>query len=71
MLLFKFIGALPVVTGAYGDDTVSSILSTVKCSGNETKIVDCFISTNASEACSHHSAAVVCQGLKHCIGLTL
>ena len=56
-------GAFPVVTGAFGDDTGSSVLFSVQCTGNETEIVNCAHSTNGPEICSHHSAAVVCQGV--------
>ena len=51
-------------TGVFGDDTGSSVLFSVQCSGNETEIFDCAISTNSSGTCFYHSAAVICQGLK-------
>ena len=51
-----------MTTGVLGDDTGSSVLFSVQCAGNETEIMDCTHSTNRSETCSLHSAAVVCQG---------
>ena len=51
-----------MTTGIFGDDTGSSVLFSVQCSGNETEILDCAHFTNQSETCSLHSAAVVCQG---------
>ena len=51
-----------MATGAFGDDTESSVLFSVQCFGNETEIMDCTHSTNESGVCSSHSAAVVCQG---------
>ena len=51
-------------TGVFGDDTGSSVLFSVQCSGTETEIMDCAHSTNGSGSCSDHSAAVICQGLK-------
>ena len=51
-------------TGVFGDDTGSSVLFSVQCSGNETEIFDCGISTNSSGICFYHSAAIICQGLK-------
>ena len=53
-----------MATGVFGDDTESSVLFSVQCTGNETEIMDCAISTNGSGTCSDHSAAVICQGLK-------
>ena len=50
-----------MATGAFGDDTGSSVLFSVQCTGNETEIMDC--RPSMSGTCSHHSAAVVCQGL--------
>ena len=52
-----------MATGIFGDDTESSVLFSVQCTGNETEIMDCAHSTNGSNICSHHSAAVICQGL--------
>ena len=52
-------------TGVFGDDTESSVLFSVQCAGNETEIMDCAHSTNGSNICSHHSAAVICQGLNY------
>ena len=51
-------------TGVFGDDTGSSVVSSIECSGNETEIMDCTLSINGSGPCSHHSAAVICQGLR-------
>ena len=58
-------GAFPVATGIFGDDTESSVLFSVQCTGNETEIMDCAFSINGSEICYHHSAAVICQGLNY------
>ena len=54
-----------MATGVFGDDTESSVLFSVQCTGNETEIMDCAHSTNGSNICSHHSAAVICQGLNY------
>ena len=62
ILSFCIKGAFPVATGAFGDDTESSVLFSVQCSGNENEIMDCTHSTNGSGMCLYHSAAVVCQG---------
>ena len=51
-------------TGVFGDDTGSSVVFSVQCSGNETEIMDCTLSINGSGPCPHHSAAVICQGLR-------
>ena len=61
-----------MATGVFGDDTESSVLFSVQCTGNETEIMDCAHSTNGLETCSHHSAAIICQGLNYltcCINL--
>ena len=50
-----------MATGAFGDDTGSSVLFSVECTGNETEIMDCSFSLNGTY--SHHSSAVVCQGV--------
>ena len=57
------IGAFPVESGVFGDDTVSSVLFSVQCTGNEAEIMDCAHSKNGLETCSHHSSAVICQGI--------
>ena len=62
IILFYIKGAFPVATGAFGDDTGSSVLFSVHCSGNETEIMDCTHAMNGSGMCLYHSAAVVCQG---------
>ena len=62
LCFYYSIGAFPVTTGIFGDDTGSSVLFSVQCTGNETEIMDCAHSMNGSETCSHHSAAVICQG---------
>ena len=54
-----------MATGVFGDDTESSVLFSVQCTGNESEIMDCAHSTNGSKICSHHSAAVICQGLNY------
>ena len=50
-----------MATGAFGDDTGSGVLFSVDCTGNETEIMDCSFSLNGIY--SHHSSAVVCQGV--------
>ena len=62
-LFSYFIGAFPVATGIFGDGTGSSVVFSVQCSGTEREIMHCAHSTNESETCSHHSAAVICQGI--------
>ena len=53
-------------TGAFGDDTGSTIVYSVMCTGNEPELLNCSHSTTASATCSH-SAAVICQGTYMCI----
>ena len=53
-----------MTSGVFGDNTGSTVLNSVTCSGNETRILDCSYLTSDSIICSDHSAAVVCQGLK-------
>ena len=62
--LLVFSGAQPVFNGAFGDDTVSTIIQSVNCYGNESGVLNCSYSTDAPETCSEHSAAVICQGDK-------
>ena len=52
-----------MISGVFGDNTGSTVLNSVTCSGNETRILDCSYLTSDSIICSDHSAAVVCQGL--------
>ena len=52
-----------MTSGVFGDNTGSTVLNSVTCSGNETRILDCSYLTSDSIICSDHSAAVVCQGL--------
>ena len=59
-----FSGAQPVSNGAFGDDTVSTVIKSVNCYGNESGVLNCSYSTDAPETCSEHSAAVICQGDK-------
>ena len=59
---FSISGAIAVTSGVFGDDTASTVLNSVTCSGNETGILDC--SYSYSGTCSEHNAAVICQG-KH------
>ena len=58
---FVFSGALPISSGAFGDDTSSTVQS-VTCYGNETEVLSCSYSTDDPGTCSEHSAAVICQG---------
>ena len=46
--------------GVFGDDTQSTVVSSVACSGKEEEILNC--STSSTGVCSEHSAAVICQG---------
>ena len=57
---FAIPGAIPVSSGAFGDDTDSAVLYGVQCSGNETEILNCSFSN--SGVCSGHSGSVICQG---------
>ena len=54
-------GALAIRNGAFGDDTVSTILHSVNCNGNEPGVLSCFYSSDDLGTCSKHSAAVICQ----------
>ena len=47
-------------SGVFGDDTDSSVLFGVDCSGNETEILSCSSSDYGDVA--DHSASVMCQG---------
>ena len=62
LVLFIFSGAQPVSNGAFGDDTVSTVIKSVNCYGNESGVLNCSYSTDAPGTCSEHSAAVICQG---------
>ena len=62
LLYFNFSGALPISSGAFGDDTLSTILRSVNCHGNESGVLSCSYSTANPGTCSEHSAAVICQG---------
>ena len=57
-----FLGALAIFNGAFGDDTVSTIIHSVNCNGNEPGVLNCSYSTDDPGTCSKHSAAVICQG---------
>ena len=59
-----FSGALSISSGAFGDDTVSTVVQSVNCYGNETEMLNCSFSTSDVEMCLEHSAAVICQGQK-------
>ena len=62
-------GALPISSGAFGDDTMSTIVRSVSCNGSEVGLLDCSYSTVDPGTCSGHSAAVICQGKTLKIGL--
>ena len=55
---------MPISSGAFGDDTVSTIVQSVNCYGNETGVLNCSYSSADSGTCLEHSAAVICQGQK-------
>ena len=65
--VYTFSGALPISSGAFGDDTSSTIVRSVSCYGNETRVLNCSYSTDDPGTCSEHSAAVICQGEKTCV----
>ena len=48
-------------SGAFGDETESTVLHEVDCFGNETDIFNCSVSTFGLP--SEHSASVICQGV--------
>ena len=48
-------------SGAFGDETESTVLHEVDCFGNETEILRCFMSSLGLQ--SEHSASVICQGV--------
>ena len=48
-------------SGAFGDETESTVLHEVDCFGNETDILSCSVSTFGLQ--SEHSASVICQGV--------
>ena len=49
-------------SGAFEDDTMSTVIRSVNCYGNETKMLNCSYSISGLGTCSEHSAAVICQG---------
>ena len=53
-----------MTSGVFGDDTASTVLNSVACSWNESRILDCFYSTSGT--CSGHNVAVICQGRHVC-----
>ena len=65
--MYTFSGALPISSGAFGDDTSSTIVRSVSCYGNEARVLNCSYSTDDPGICSEHSAAVICQGEKNCV----
>ena len=48
-------------SGAFGDETESTVLYEVDCFGNETEILSCSMSSLGLQ--SEHSASVICQGV--------
>ena len=54
-------GAIPVSSGAFGDDIESAVLYDIDCLGNETGVLNCPLSHSGT--CPEHSAAVICQGM--------
>ena len=48
-------------SGAFGDETESTVLYEVDCFGNETDILSCSLSTFGLPF--EHSASVICQGV--------
>ena len=54
-------GAIPVSSGAFGDDIESAVLYDIDCLGNETGVLNCSLSHSGT--CPEHSAAVICQGM--------
>ena len=62
--MYLFLGALAISSGAFGDDTVSTVVQSVNCYGNETGVLDCSFYTADWGTCLEHSAAVICQGQK-------
>ena len=56
---YYFPGALPVKHGVFDDGNSWNMSFGFNCVGNESELLDC---VSTSTTCSHHSAAVVCQG---------
>lgn len=53
-------------TGAFGDDKASTLIHSVNCTGDESKLLDCTYDVTADpETCTDHSASVICQGTMH------
>ena len=50
-------------SGVFGDNTESTVVNSVTCSGNETEILNCSHSNSDTGTCSEHNAAVICQGI--------
>ena len=51
-----------MTSGVFGDDTASTVLNSVTCSGNETRILNCSHLNSDSHICLDHNAAIICQG---------
>ena len=55
-------GAIAVSSGVFGDDTDSTVVYEVDCSGMETNILNCSFSKFGEY--SEHSASAICQGMQ-------
>ena len=62
---------MSISSGAFGDDTASTVVRNVNCYGNETGVLSCTYSTDDPGICSEHSAAVICQGQKQPVQLVI
>ena len=59
---FSLPGSVPTRNASYGEGTGRIWLSNVECAGSERKLMDCTVTTDDTELCTHASdAGVRCQ----------
>lgn len=61
-----YVGAIAITGGQFSNDSVSVLIGTVECTGNETDLLECFYVTESDDIVRNcdpsEVAAVTCQG---------
>ena len=66
MISFTVIGAIPIIGGPFSNSSVSVVIGSVGCNGDESSLLNCSYVTDSHETVSgcdpRETAAVTCQG---------
>ena len=70
MISFTVIGAIPIIGGPFSNSSVSVVIGSVGCNGDESGLLNCSYVTDSHETVSgcdpSETAAVTCQGKNNC-----